>query len=137
LSYQASSFAKQICLRIRPHSSSESAAKLDGLGDIFAEKHTLAGNYFLMNGNGGEEPNYYLFLPDHSRSGSITGPLQTIGWNQNFILTQNAHDDWNVFAIDPARRSVPAVPFQKSELIESLRKTVTMRPAKDIWALSR
>ena len=107
-----------------------------GWGDMFAEKRTLVGSYFMMTGER-DEPNYYLFR--RGQSGSVTGPLRAIGWDQSFILTQDdgSPGGWAVFALDPRRNHVPTDAAQRSELIARLRRTMRLRSPGEVWAHSR
>jgi hypothetical protein len=55
-----------------------------GWGDMLAEKHALAADYYLMQGEDGSPSDLYLYAGRSSTS--IAGPLYRIGWNREFII---------------------------------------------------
>jgi hypothetical protein len=70
-----------------------------GWGDLFQEKRFIAGDYFLMESDRNTTDDLYLFTGDNS--GSIAGPLNRIGWNQQYIVFTNARlpTQWNVITV--------------------------------------
>jgi len=104
-----------------------------GWGDMFAQKRTVVGDYFMMTGEG-DEPEYYLLR--RGQSVSTAGPLRSIGWDQSFILTQDAANPggWGVFALDAARYPVPTNAAQRGELILRLKRTIRLRSPAEVWA---
>ena len=70
-----------------------------GWGDMFGEKPVIAGDYFLMEGEQNTTDDLYLFTGDNTVS--VAGPLDRIGWNQQYIVFTDAKypDQWNVIAV--------------------------------------
>ena len=70
-----------------------------GWGDMFRERLTVSGDYFLMEGEGDSTDNLYLFNRDDSNS--VAGPLKRIGWNQQYIVFTDANNPtpWNVITV--------------------------------------
>jgi hypothetical protein len=70
-----------------------------GWGDLFQEKRFIAGNYFLMESDLNTTDDLYLFTGDNSVS--IAGPLNRIGWNQQYIVFTNAGfpKQWNIITV--------------------------------------
>jgi|GEM_PF-6662386 len=107
-----------------------------GAGDMFAEKRTVVGDYFLMTDEG-DGRSYFLFRRGHS--GSITGSLRAIGWDKQFMLAEDygTPGGWALFAINPQRDQVPADPKQRHDLLGLLRKTLVLRAPEEVWLHSR
>jgi len=74
-----------------------------GMGDLFQEKRFIAGNYFLMESDRDTTDDLYLFTDDNSVS--IAGPLSRIGWNQQYIVFEDARfpTQWSVVAVKEHR----------------------------------
>lgn len=108
-----------------------------GWGDMFAEKRTVVGDYFLMTSEDGGPTKYFLFRK--GKSGSITGPLDSIGWNQKYILVQeeDKRNSWAVFALDPQRSPIPADAVQRSQLQRDLISSIRVRSPAEVWAHGR
>jgi hypothetical protein len=70
-----------------------------GWGDLFQEKQFIAGDYFLMESDRNTTDDLYLFTGHDT--GSIAGPLNRIGWNQQYIIFVDARfpAQWNVIAV--------------------------------------
>lgn len=68
-----------------------------GWGDMFAPRHTISGDYSLMQGEGGDD--IYLFVK--GASVSVAGPLHQIGWNGEYIIFTDANwpTPWNVLRV--------------------------------------
>jgi hypothetical protein len=68
-----------------------------GWGDMFAPKRTIAGDYFLMEGETSE--GLYLFV--RGNDSSVTGKLHQIGWNHQYIIytDDNKPIEWNVIVV--------------------------------------
>jgi hypothetical protein len=68
-----------------------------GWGDVFSPKHSISGDYYLMQGEDGEA----VYLMVKGRSGSVTGPIHQIGWNGQYIVftDDNWPNRWNVIQI--------------------------------------
>jgi hypothetical protein len=105
-----------------------------GSGDMFAEKRTVVGDYFLMTDEG-DQRSYYLFR--RGKSGSITGTLHAIGWDKHFILAEdNNPESCAVFAINPQRDPVPTDATSRCELLARLRKAIVLRSPAEVWVHS-
>ena len=70
-----------------------------GWGDLFQEKRFIAGDYFLMESDRNTTDDLYLFTDGNSRS--IAGPLDRIGWNQQYIVFVDARFpmQWNAITV--------------------------------------
>jgi hypothetical protein len=70
-----------------------------GCGDLFQEKRFIAGDYFLMESDRNTTDDLYLFTGDNTVS--IAGPLNRIGWNQQYIVFVDARfpTQWNVITV--------------------------------------
>ena len=103
-----------------------------GAGDMFAEKRKVVGNYFLMTDEG-DQHSYYLFRK--GQSGSITGPLRAIGWDQHFILVQEdgLPGGWAAFSTNPQRDPVVNAAGKGEVLIPRLRRTIKLRSPSEVW----
>ena len=68
-----------------------------GWGDMFAPRHAMSGDYFLMQGEGGDD----VYLMVKGSSGSVAGPLHEIGWNSQYIIFTDANwpTPWNVIKV--------------------------------------
>jgi hypothetical protein len=68
-----------------------------GWGDMFATKRTIAGDYFLREGDTSQD----LFLFRRGSNSSVTGDLHRIGWNHEYIIytDDNKPTEWNVIAV--------------------------------------
>ena len=108
-----------------------------GWGDMFAEKRTVVGEYFLMTSEDSGQSKYYLF--EKGKSGSITGPLNSIGWNEKYILSQEEDkpDSWVIFAVDSRRSPLPADPAQRNQLQRELISSIRLRSPAEVWAHGR
>jgi hypothetical protein len=75
-----------------------------GWGDIFAEKRTTSGDYFMMQG--GMNPNDEIYLFVKGNSSSIAGYIHQIGWSQEYIIftDQNWPKPWNVIDVHDHRK---------------------------------
>lgn len=73
-----------------------------GWGDMFAPRRPIAGNYYLMQGEGAEA--LYLFV--RGNESSVAGPLHRIGWNHQYIIytDDNKPSEWNVIAVREQNR---------------------------------
>lgn len=107
-----------------------------GAGDMFAEKRQVIGVYFLMTDEG-DEHSYYLFRK--GQSGSITGPLKAIGWNQHFILVEDdgTPGHWAAFPIDPQHDPLANAAARGSKILPDLRRTIVLRSPREVWEHSR
>jgi hypothetical protein len=76
-----------------------------GWGDLFQEKRFIAGDYFLMESDRNTTDDLYLFTGDNTVS--IAGPLNRIGWNQQYIIFTDANHpaQWNVITVKEHRES--------------------------------
>jgi hypothetical protein len=103
-----------------------------GAGDMFAEKRKVVGNYFLMTDEG-DQHSYYLFRK--GQTGSITGPLRAIGWDQHFILVQEEGipGGWAAFSIHPQNDRVVNAAAQGDVLIPRLRRIIKLRSPSEVW----
>lgn len=70
-----------------------------GWGDMFAPKHYISSEYFLMQGESESSAGVYLMMK--GRSISLAGPLHQVGWNQQYIIftDENLPDPWNVIRV--------------------------------------
>jgi len=74
-----------------------------GLGDMFREKRFIAGDYFLMEGEADSTDDLYLFADDDTTS--IAGPLDRIGWNQQYVVfTDIDPRQWDVINVKEHHR---------------------------------
>ena len=75
-----------------------------GWGDIFAAKHHVSGDYFLMKDEDPSSDDLYLMNKDVSIS--IAGPLREIGWNAQYIIFTDAisPQPWNVINVASHRK---------------------------------
>ena len=105
-----------------------------GWGDVFEERRSVAGRYFLMTSGDGRSPSQY-FLFQRGRSGSIAGPVKELGWNEQFVLLwdEGSGGDWRMFPIDPYRSPIPRDEAERRNLFSRLRQTVPLRAAQEIW----
>ena len=103
-----------------------------GAGDMFAEKRQVVGDYFLMTDDG-DEHSYYLFRKGNS--GSITGPLRAIGWDQHFVLVEDdgRPGHWAIFPIDPQRDPLAKSAAQANITLADLRRTIVLRSPREVW----
>jgi hypothetical protein len=69
-----------------------------GWFDIFAPKHTLSGDFSLMQGESAESE---IYLMSKGQSVSVAGPLHQLGWNQQYIIFTDANwpQPWNVIRV--------------------------------------
>ena len=103
-----------------------------GAGDMFADKRRVVGDYFLMTDEG-DGKSYYLFRK--GRSGSLTGQLRAIGWNQHFIL---AEDDgtpghWAAFPINPEHDPFAQAAAQRENFIPRFKQSIVLRSPHEVW----
>jgi hypothetical protein len=71
---------------------------LHGLGDMFAPKHAVSGDYLLMQG---KSENMEVYLMVKGQSVSVAGPLHDLGWNDQYIIFTDANwpQPWNVIRV--------------------------------------
>lgn len=64
---------------------------------MFAPKHTISGEYSLMQGEGGDD----IYLMVKGKSVSVAGPIHQIGWNGQYIIFTDANrpDPWKVIKV--------------------------------------
>jgi hypothetical protein len=77
-----------------------------GWADIFAQKHTLIGDFGLMQG---ESAKMEVYLMSKEQSVSVAGPLHQLGWNEQYIIftDDNWPKPWNVIRVsDHARFTI-------------------------------
>ena len=69
-----------------------------GAADIFAAKHPISADYFLMQGESSEND---VYLMSKGSSVSVAGPMHQLGWNQQYILftDENWPHPWNVIRV--------------------------------------
>jgi hypothetical protein len=69
-----------------------------GWGDMFAPKHTLTGNFELMQG---ESAKTEFYLMSEGQPISVAGPLHQLGWNERYIIftDDNWPNPWNVIRV--------------------------------------
>jgi hypothetical protein len=69
-----------------------------GWGDMFAPKHSVSGDYYLMQG---ESADNEVYLMIKGKSVSETGPLHRFGWNEQYIVFTDANwpNPWNVIRV--------------------------------------
>lgn len=98
---------------------------------MFAEKRQVVGNYYLMTDEG-DQHSYYLFRK--GQSGSLSGPLRAIGWDQHFILVEQdgTLKRWAAFPIN-SQDSFARVAIQGRELLPSLKRTIVLRSPREVW----
>jgi hypothetical protein len=87
-----------------------------------------------MQGEG--YPDNGLFVMEKGRSGSITGALHEIGWNQNYILftDDNRPARWSV--IDVAAHKVVNITESQRVADDKFRGISIMRPI-DAWTAAK
>ena len=105
-----------------------------GWFDIFAERRALSGTYSLMQGEG--YPDSGLFVMEKGRSGSVTGSLHEIGWNQAYILftDDNWPTRWTV--IDVAAHQVLKV-TESQRVADDRFRGITILTPKDAWIAAK
>lgn len=74
-----------------------------GWGDLFRDKPLIAGDYFLMESELNSTDDLYLFTGGNTVS--VAGPLNQIGWNQQYIIFTDANfpEEWAVIAVKEHR----------------------------------
>jgi len=99
---------------------------------MFAEKRKVVADYFLMTDEG-DQQSYYLFRK--GQSGSLTGRLQAIGWDQHFILVKDdgTPGHWAVFPISLDHDPFARAAIQQEYLISGLKQTVVLRSPGEVW----
>lgn len=102
--------------------------------DIFAERHPLSGDYYLMHGEG--SPDNGLFLMEKGRSGSLTGDLHKIGWSQTCILftDDNWPTPWSV--IDVQTHHVLKI-TERQRLADDRFKSINVLSPTDAWITTK
>jgi hypothetical protein len=70
-----------------------------GWADMFRERRSIAGEYYLMEGEEGTADEIFL-LRGHDTV-SVAGPLKRIGWDEKYIIFTDANNPspWNVVAV--------------------------------------
>ena len=101
-----------------------------GLGDMFQEKRLLAGDYFLMEGEANSTDDLYLFVGDET--GSLAGPLNRIGWNQQYVVFEDTKDprQWDVINVKEHHR-FKITDLERTQ--DSRFQQIAIGTAKEAW----
>ena len=95
-----------------------------GIGDMFEEKRHLTGDYYIERPDGG----IYLFV--EGKSSSVTGHIQQIGWNQQYIIFTdiNSPQPWSLIVVKEHR----TLTITEAERIanEGLKKIRIINPSE-------
>lgn len=101
-----------------------------GWGDMFAARHPISGDYFLMQGESDSSSEVYLM--SKWRSISEAGPLYKVGWNQQYIIftDQNWPTPWNVIRVkDHTKFTIT----EKQRVTDSNFKGIAILLPSDAW----
>jgi len=95
-----------------------------GIGDMFEEKRHLSGDYYV------ERPDEGIYLFVEGKSSSVTGHIQQIGWNQQYIIFMdtNSPQPWSLIVVKEHRRL--AITEAERTATEGLKDVPILNPSE-------
>jgi hypothetical protein len=97
---------------------------------MFAPRRSIAGDYFLMEGEENTTEDLYLLVRHNPIS--VAGRLHRIGWNQRYIIytDDNNPTEWNVIAVKE-RGQFKITEIQRKQ--DSRFKQIAIGSASEAW----